>query len=76
MNGRDSGIAAAAAGKGSLLDSCLGALDLLLHLAENVPVLMSPYANGISDLVLGSSGGCENPRGAYFFDIHGVHWIN
>ncbi|CAM9908255.1 unnamed protein product, partial [Sphacelaria rigidula] len=41
---------------GALLETCLSALNLLLHLAERRPGLMSPYSSAISDLVLGSAG--------------------
>lgn len=39
-----------------LLETCIGALDLLLELSENCTALMSPYANVVGDLVLGGGG--------------------
>ena len=44
------------AGTDALLESCLGALDLLLYLSEGCAAVMSPYANAIGDLVLGGAG--------------------
>lgn len=44
------------AATGALMESCLGAIDLLLHLSEQCPALMSPYANAVGDLVLGGAG--------------------
>ncbi|CAM9800709.1 unnamed protein product, partial [Hapterophycus canaliculatus] len=40
----------------TLLETCLGALDLLLELSENCAALMSPFANTVGDLVLGGGG--------------------
>lgn len=38
------------------LESCSGALDLLLHLCNNCAALMSPFADAVGDLVLGGTG--------------------
>lgn len=40
----------------ALLETCVGALDLLLDLSENCTALMSPYASVVGDLVLGWGG--------------------
>lgn len=40
----------------ALLETCVGALDLLLELSETCAALMSPYANVVGDLVLGGGG--------------------
>ncbi|CAN0147301.1 unnamed protein product, partial [Scytosiphon promiscuus] len=46
----------------ALLETCLGALDLLLELSENCAVLMSPFANTVGDLVLGGGGRALHPH--------------
>ncbi|CAM9655874.1 unnamed protein product [Pylaiella littoralis] len=45
-----------------LLETCLGALDLLLALADKCPALMLPYANTVGDLVLGGGRRTLHPR--------------